>query len=44
MKISGELKLSLLAGLVKASGSGEFFQDQNLTSEVARVTLKYESR
>ena len=41
--IDSSLKLSLMTGLVKPSGIGNFIFDQTFSKKQARVTLKYES-
>ncbi|CAG0901028.1 unnamed protein product [Cyprideis torosa] len=43
LNVSGELKLSLLAGMIDISGSGYYFKDSTSNSEVQRVTFKYET-
>ena len=37
------MQVSVLAGLVSISGAGSFFEDSAKSTEVVRVTLKYES-
>ena len=41
--VDSSLKLSLMTGLVKPSGTGNFIFDQKSSKKQARVTLKYES-
>ena len=42
--VDSTLKLSLMTGLVRPSGIGNFILDQKSSKKQARVTLKYESR
>ncbi|XP_028853005.1 uncharacterized protein LOC114800082 isoform X1 [Denticeps clupeoides] len=41
LKVSGSLKLSMLAGLVDVSGSAKYFEDTKKSCRQSRVTLQY---
>ena len=43
LDICAGLKLSILSGLVKAGGSGEFLYDRTTSKSQARVSLRYKS-
>ena len=43
LAIDSSLELSLMTGLVRPSGIGNFLLDQTSSKKQARVTVKYES-
>ena len=43
MDISGEIKLSVLSGLVKVEGSAKYLDDTKQSARTSRVTLSYEA-
>lgn len=44
LDIDAQLQISLLAGLIKLSGSGAYFQEERKSARTARMSLVYKVR